>query len=303
MTVEFATFGSIGIDDIVFPDGKTMWLIPGGGSMYSGLGMAIWGVRPSVVAPVGPGYPLEQLETHLDFSHMPRLDRTMRNWGLYEEDGKRHFVLRSTTRDYRTFCATPASMGSETFRHVHISAMPWDMQRDMARALRARGTEVLSIDGDDQTAHEMTRTDIADLASNADLFVPSKQDVQSMMPNLDAIDCLKCLRDIAPDVPVIVVKLGEDGVAMHARNSNDLVLVPTAAEQVIDVTGAGDAFSGGTLKGYADTRDPIEAVMRGAVSASFAIAAHGPAALLLATKHEMLRRLERLRSRIELKPI
>lgn len=302
MTVEFATFGSISIDDIVFPDGRTMWAVPGGGAVYSALGMALWSARPSVVAPVGPGYPLGELEERIDFTHTPRIDRTMRTWGLYEEDGTRHFVHRSTSRDYRTFCARPGNIAGETFRHVHISAMPWDMQRDMARALRAAGTEVLSIDGDDQSAHEMTKRDISDLASTADLFVPSRQDVKSMMPNLDAIDCLRCLRDIAHDVPVIVVKLGADGIAMHARGARDLILVPTAAEKVIDVTGAGDAFSGGTLKGYAETRDPIEAVLRGTISASFAVAAYGPSGLLTATEQEIHRRLDRLRDRVSIRP-
>ena len=39
-------FGNISIDDLVFADGTTEWCVPGGNSIYSALGMAVWGERP-----------------------------------------------------------------------------------------------------------------------------------------------------------------------------------------------------------------------------------------------------------------
>ena len=65
--------------------------------------------------------------------------------------------------------------------------------------------------------------------------------------------------------------------------------MPTVAEQVVDTTGAGDAFSGGTLVGYAATGSAFEAVLWGSVSASFAVAAMGPSALVDAPTSEEAR--------------
>ncbi|PZQ46193.1 MAG: carbohydrate kinase [Rhodovulum sulfidophilum] len=302
MIVEFATFGSLGIDDLVFPDGSTMWGVPGGGSMYSAMGMAIWGGRPSVVAPVGDAYPFEAFRDRIDFSRCPRIDRTMRNWGLYEEDGTRHFTLRSTCRDYETFCAAPEAIGDAVFGGVHISAMPWAIQNDVARALRAAGVRHLSIDADDKYSDRMSRDDIAGLLTLADLFVPSWQDVRNMLPGRSPEDGLRELREIGAGVPVIAVKMGAEGALLHVAGDDRIVSIPTAAEVVVDVTGAGDAFAGGALLGYARTGDAVEAMVRGSVSASFALAAHGPAALLSATPDEIHRRAAALRGKITATP-
>jgi len=46
---------------------------------------------------------------------------------------------------------------------------------------------------------------------------------------------------------------------------------PVRVAQAIDTTGAGDAFCGGFLAGYARTGDGIEAAMHGIVAAAFTV--------------------------------
>ena len=50
----YFAIGNVSIDDLVFVDGTTMWCVPGGNAIYSALGMAVWGERPQVIAPIGP---------------------------------------------------------------------------------------------------------------------------------------------------------------------------------------------------------------------------------------------------------
>jgi sugar/nucleoside kinase (ribokinase family) len=57
-----------------------------------------------------------------------------------------------------------------------------------------------------------------------------------------------------------------------------------AAGPVVDATGAGDSFAGGMLSGLLGGLPLVEALQRGVVSASFALAGHGPDALLAATR-------------------
>jgi sugar/nucleoside kinase (ribokinase family) len=71
---------------------------------------------------------------------------------------------------------------------------------------------------------------------------------------------------------------------------------------VVDTTGAGDAFCGGALVGYSRTGDPVEALLHGAVSASFAVAARGPTALIEADHDLALERLHQLCGRVETLP-
>jgi ribokinase len=56
--------------------------------------------------------------------------------------------------------------------------------------------------------------------------------------------------------------------------------VPGYPSRFLDPTGAGDAFCGGFLAGYAATRDPLLAAMHGNISASFCIEGSGAFYLL-----------------------
>jgi len=69
---QFFAFGNISIDDLVFADGTTMWCVPGGNSIYSALGIAVWGERPQVTAPIGPEYPVARLGERIDLSQCRR---------------------------------------------------------------------------------------------------------------------------------------------------------------------------------------------------------------------------------------
>jgi len=56
--------------------------------------------------------------------------------------------------------------------------------------------------------------------------------------------------------------------------------VPAAFANVVDVTGAGDAFCGGFLAGFLATDDPVAAAAHGVVSASFVVETRGAVAAL-----------------------
>ena len=70
---------------------------------------------------------------------------------------------------------------------------------------------------------------------------------------------------------IIPLKLGERGVLLYDGVKKKFYHVPTVAEKVVDVTGAGDAFAGGFLSGYLQTGDPFIAAMYGTVSSSIVL--------------------------------
>ena len=113
-----------------------------------------------------------------------------------------------------------------------------------------------------------------------DMFMPSRQDAAAMFPGRAPLDALKALRELSPETPVIVIKCGAAGAIAHQQGAADYLAVPSAAERAVDETGAGDAFCGGAIVGFSRKRDLADALMRAAVSASFAVEAVGPAALV-----------------------
>ena len=83
----------------------------------------------------------------------------------------------------------------------------------------------------------------------------------------------------------------------------DYISIPTVASELVDDTGAGDAFCGGALVGYAKSSDGVDAILRGSVSASFSIAAIGPAGLVDAPPEVAEQRLAALGRRVETAPV
>ncbi len=294
----FCVLGNISIDDLVFEDGSTMWRVPGGNSIYAALGAALWQERPVVVAPIGPEYPTEAIGDRVDLSCCRRLERTLRNWGLYEEDGSRIFTFRSKTKNWLDFSPTLADLADFSCNFAHLAPLRWELQIELLERLRRDGAQIVSVDPDDRYLAELDRATMLRLLRAVDLFLPSRQDIDALMPGKTPLEAIRALRDVAPELPIIAIKRGEHGVLMHSAGSKDYVEVPTTAEIVVDATGAGDAFCGGALVGYARTKSAIEAILWGSVSASFAVSAMGPAGLVAADFDECKSRVERLRARV-----
>lgn len=303
MHADFATFGNIGIDDLVFIDGSTKWCVPGGNAVYSGLGMAVWGERPVIIAPVGQAYPVADLGDCLDLSYCRAMSSTLRNWGLYEEDGSRHFVFRTETCNWYDYCPTLSDLNGLTCSNAHLAPMPWKLQIEIAERLRRDGTRLIGVDVDDRHLAQVDRATVKRLLNLLDLFLPSKQDAEALVPGKSPPDALRVFRDMAPELPVIAIKCGDKGLIMHAAGQADYFKVPSVAKEIIDTTGAGDAFSGGTLVGFARIGKPLDAVLWGSVSASFAVAGFGPKPLVVANRQEAQSRLDSLRTQVDSHPL
>ncbi|GAA3934176.1 PfkB family carbohydrate kinase [Actinomadura viridis] len=94
-----------------------------------------------------------------------------------------------------------------------------------------------------------------------------------IFPNLDEGRLLTGAREpsavaaaLLDDHPVVALKLGAEGALVAARDGTRLAL-PSAPAEVVDPTGAGDAFCAGFLAGWAAGR-PLEDCARGAVAAA-----------------------------------
>ena len=298
----FFAFGNVTIDDLVFADGSTLWRIPGGGAIYSALGMAVWGERPCVVARVGEDYPVEKLTGRIDLSLCRPIRRTLRYWGLYEEDGTRCFIARAGMLNWLDFCPKPADLDDGPYPLCHLAPLPLDLQATLAVALRARSACLISVDLDGRRLGETPASGIARLMAVVDLFMPSRQEVAEIFPGLTPLDGMRALRDLAPETPVIVIKCGAAGAIAHERGAADYLACPSAAETLVEETGAGDAFCGGALVGFSRRRSLREALAQAAVSASFALEGVGASGLVTASLGEAERRLQRIADRIEQLP-
>jgi len=105
---------------------------------------------------------------------------------------------------------------------------------------------------------------------------------------------------VADGTPNVIIKLGEYGAA-YANGEGDFFIAPGyPLENVIDPTGAGDAFAGGMM-GYLDTVDDISAaeirraIVYGSTVASFQVEGFGVERLLTVTQNEVEARFREFR--------
>jgi cytidine kinase len=95
---------------------------------------------------------------------------------------------------------------------------------------------------------------------------------------------------------IIVIKRKARGQMIYNHANHERWSIPAYPSQVIDPTGAGDAFGGGFLAGFRKTYDPVEASLYGNISASLVIEGCPPFYAIDAMPGLAEARLESLRS-------
>lgn len=105
---------------------------------------------------------------------------------------------------------------------------------------------------------------------------------------------------LAEGLEHVIIKLGEFG-AVYANERDYFVVPGYPLEDLVDPTGAGDAFAGG-LMGYLDTARHItpaeirRALVYASTVASFSVEGFGPARLLTLTRQEVDQRYREFRA-------
>jgi sugar/nucleoside kinase (ribokinase family) len=205
-------------------------------------------------------------------------------------------------RDWRAFSPTVADLDDGRYSNVHIAPLPWQLQGDLIAGLRERGTRLISLDPDERNIQAADRSTLRSILSRVDLFLPSRQEAEAMFRGAGPLEALRRLRDLAPELPLVAVKCGAQGALAHSAGSREYTKVPAVPADVVDQTGAGDAFCGGALVGFARTGNIVAALLHGAVSASFAVAGLGAAGLLEASTEAAEERKFKLGRQVEQNP-
>jgi fructoselysine-6-P-deglycase FrlB-like protein/sugar/nucleoside kinase (ribokinase family) len=283
--------GNLTIDDVVYPNGETNMALPGGNTIHAATAAALWGKRVGMVARVGSDFPrsaLDRLEAAgLDLAGLRPIEGlTVRNWVIYEADGRRDWIYR-TPRE-RRFEVAPqpedCPEGWTTPPVAHVAAMPFHAAARIVDSFRTSANRpLITLDTHEEWTDEASRDEIVALACRVDVFVPSHGELAAIVGYDDPGRSAKELLDAG--VSATVVKCGENGAVIASRSDGETRLTTTPALQVpvIDMTGAGDAFCGGLAAGLAIGEVLTAAARRGAASAAAAIGASGSLRLLSRT--------------------
>ena len=118
---------------------------------------------------------------------------------------------------------------------------------------------------------------VAEILEQVAAFLPSEMETRAFFPELagDLWAAAEAFGGLGAGC--VVLKLGAQGQYVYEPASGRKWHVPAYPARVVDVTGAGDSYCGGFLVGLDQTGDPLEAALRGCVTASLVV--EGPGAL------------------------
>jgi fructoselysine-6-P-deglycase FrlB-like protein/sugar/nucleoside kinase (ribokinase family) len=275
--------GNLTIDDVVLPDGTTQMASVGGNSLYAALGARAWQPSIGVVTRRGDDFPgdLAQELAKLGIASAGVVavpGPTVRNWVVYEANGDRHWIYRTPRERYLEIAVQAvdlpdAWLSARPAPVVHVAAMPIDAAEAVVGAVRRKSPDALITLDTHEDFVAGYRSRLRALASRVDAFLPSRSELADLVGYDDPMRAVREL-SLLP-TPIVVVKLGADGVLVWDRHRGVLVAVPAAEGKVVDVTGAGDGFCGGFAAGLSLGDLPVRAAQRGVISAAYAVASFG----------------------------
>lgn len=295
--------GQCTIDDVYQVDGRRIQSQPGGAALYAAIGAAMWPVQVGLVTRVGQDYDLEvfnrhpRVQTHVDLTCVHRHARpSIRDFAQYHADGTRTYDF-ADWQALNELTPTPDDLPPLPSPPTLLTAAPVALQHNLVTHLRPV-QPVIACDTETHFFDHKER-ELFGLLQDVTYFMPSEEHVQRLFGqgtqqlladarNFDAFGC-----------PYVIMKRGRCGCVLFDRAHGACAAVPVCAGvQVVDPTGAGDAFCGGFMAAIACGQSPLEACLWGTVSASFVIESSGAAMPAHFTEERLQSRYEALRQSV-----
>ena len=303
MTPRLVTSGYLTRDDLVLRDNRVLRNVPGGGALFSAVGALAWESPVGLHACTGADYPKTDLAriaaAGIDLASVTAgPEYGLHLWLLEEDAAHKQQHPKLTSCDIRDLDAhrppLPASFAA--IEAIHLATSLPETQRALATRMRRLAPQaVISLDIWTESFFDYSAYHDPAFYANVDCFLPSAKEVEDLW-GLD--DLPGVMRRLASNGPrIVVVKRGEDGSLLFDRERDAFWEIPALPVEAIDTVGAGDAYCGGFLAGLLLTGDPVEAAVRGTVSASLAIEHYGalretpPEAATLAWRIQQARRM------------
>lgn len=282
--------GSVAIDSIDTPWGKVSKVL-GGSATYAALAARLW-TKASMVAVVGSDFPAPYAQMlkkqGVNGVGLQKVKgKTFRWKGRYGHD------LQATTLflDLGVFKSFEPKLTPEQqyISHAFLGNIHPSLQWNVLRQLKA--PKLTACDSrDDWIKHN--RKEFMSLLKRMDLVFLNDSEARLLTGIHGTVQATRAMAKMGPKVAI--VKKGEHGVLAASKDSLfSLPGYPVA--QVVDPTGAGDAFAG-TCMGYLAKEKKLtwsalcKAIQISSVVASITIEDFGPARLASLTKAEVLRR-------------
>ena len=276
--VEFVAVGSVIIDDIVYPDGRTSMGVLGGGGTHSAYGIALSGETAGLIALVGHDLPEDirtRLENDMDTSGLIVSEHEqIRGWQIFEWNGKRSEIFRVDVTEPFMF-DPPAD--SDRIPYTMPKGLTLLREPKYVESWRKRFPNTILL-WEPMRALMMTGDHASYVIGipHVDIVSPNLLEAQTVYGVKDEVEIIR--RMLADGVKVAVLRMGEKGSLVAQKdNPTAYYIPPVVVGEIVDQTGAGNTYCGGFIVGWCQTHNLVKAGCYGAVAASFTLETIGAA--------------------------
>lgn len=298
---------------LIPPEGRPLLDTPGGNLLYAAAGTRLWADSVSLLARVGEDFPYDWLRSFrqkgLDTKGVKIVPAPLdlRSFMVYTDDQNfqrtnpvSHFARLGLAfpkgllgyqppqneQDERSRANPDSPKLSDipadyrVAKAAHLAPLDLLTHSQLATAFRHSGVAYVTIDPSPGYMNANFMNDLRSLLQGVTAFLPSEEEIRNLFWSRthDLWEMAETLASFGCDI--IVIKRGARGQLVYDRVSNRKWEIPGYPARYVDPTGAGDAFCGGFLAGYAASLDPLRATLYGNIASSFAIEGSGPFYLL-----------------------
>jgi sugar/nucleoside kinase (ribokinase family) len=301
---EIVTSGWLTIDDIVLPNGFYERKVLGGGALYSAVGARIWVKEVGVHSVTGEVH-LTMAKSAiraagLDASGVKAISgRGLELWLLHESDSDKQQVPKLASSRASDMDEGKGPLPSQYSRAQGIHVAPQTPRGSFSMlavlaTVSPRPLITLDILADAYVDASLY-SDLSFL-DRVTAFLPSREEVNRLWRPDRLEDWVHAQTE--RHGCALAVKMAGEGSLVCAGAGQPIHHVPALPVEVLDTTGAGDAFCGGFLAGLIAGRPVTECAAMATVSASYVVEAVGALNTRLPDPAERADRLEKVMNRI-----
>ncbi|HUF36989.1 MAG TPA: carbohydrate kinase family protein [Anaerolineales bacterium] len=281
--VDYIVYGKIIIDDIRLKSGEIVRGVLGGGGPQGAFGVRLWADHVGFMSRSGtdiePHFVDDLRKLDIDLSGYVQYEkiRTPRSSMFYDENeyidhSRRKGPVMVVTREeflelLHQRLTLPGHFRTPRAVHLITEFANEPMVLD-ALALRAEGA-VFSLEPIIDFRTWSNKEEIKALLPQCDIATPDWPAASGWAESDDPLAVMKYWSKLG--ARMVAVRHGEHGSYAWDRDHDRIYHIPATPVNVIDVTGAGNAYGGGLCCGWVETRDALKAACYGAVSAWFLV--------------------------------
>lgn len=272
--VDFVIYGKVIVDAFHLPDGTVRTAL-GGGGPQAAFGARLWSDSVGLLTRTGGDFEATYA------GELRGLDVDLKGWRqfpgilqprarmVYDQNELMIGGLDSSDEDWTRLLAQRLPL-PETYLHpraMHlVTEFASEPMVEDARAAKARGAlfSLEPIPGGFDDGGQML-----ELLREVDLVSPDWPTAKLVAGCDEPSQVMRHWSTLGPKA--IAIRHGAQGSYVWSQDRDDAWHIPPVRVQVVDPTGAGNAYGGGFCVGWTETGDIREAGSRGAISASIVV--------------------------------